>query len=273
MDAEAGLRDRVIAVPEARQLDVLANLLERRGARVVRCPLVGIHDHPDQGAVREWIARLIADVPALVIFYTGEGVERLHACAERAGLAAPFCTALAQTAILTRGPKPRRALKKLDLVPRYEAPTPTTEGLLAAVAALELAGTRVAVQLYSAEQDRKLVDRLAACPARVDCVAPYVYASEAEDGLVVRLIDDLAAGQIDAIAFTSKSQVQRLAQLARSRGLEAQLSAGLARTKVAAVGPVVAAELAAFGIRVDAMPSDSFTMKPLVASLGGLFAG
>jgi uroporphyrinogen-III synthase len=45
------------------------------------------------------------------------------------------------------------------------------------------------------------------------------------------------------------------------------LRAGLERTKVAAVGPVVAAELARDSIRVDAMPEDSYTMKPLVTSL------
>src|SRR5690606_24738722 len=118
---------------------VLASLLERRGARVVRCPLVGIHDHPDQAAVRAWLAGVIADPPALVIFYTGEGVERLHACAERAGIDAPYRAALARSSLLTRGPKPKRALKQLGVAPQYEAPAPTTDGLIAAVEPLDVA--------------------------------------------------------------------------------------------------------------------------------------
>jgi uroporphyrinogen-III synthase len=42
---------------------------------------------------------------------------------------------------------------------------------------------------------------------------------------------------------------------------------GLARTRVAAVGPIVSAELEKAGVRVDAMPEDSYSMKPLVTSV------
>ena len=49
------------------------------------------------------------------------------------------------------------------------------------------------------------------------------------------------------------------------------LEQGLRQTRVAAVGPVVAAELETAGIRVDAMPPESFHMKPLVIALEALF--
>jgi uroporphyrinogen-III synthase len=102
-------------------------------------------------------------------------------------------------------------------------------------------------------------------------VAPYVYASAADDERVAALIGELAAGRVDAIAFTSKAQVQRLLELARKRRLGDALKSGLARTKVAAIGPVVAAELAQGGIRVDTTPTESYSMKPLVTSLCELF--
>jgi uroporphyrinogen-III synthase len=41
------LAGRRIAVPETRELDVFAQMLERHGANVVRCPLVAIRDVPD----------------------------------------------------------------------------------------------------------------------------------------------------------------------------------------------------------------------------------
>jgi len=41
------LHGRRIAVPESRELDVFATLLERRGALVLRCPLIDIRDAPD----------------------------------------------------------------------------------------------------------------------------------------------------------------------------------------------------------------------------------
>jgi uroporphyrinogen-III synthase len=267
-DDAAALAGRSIAVPETRQLDVLAGLLERRGAQVLRCPLVAIHDAPDQQPVVAWIKRRIATPAAdLVVFYTGEGVERLVAAARRAGIDSDFIIALRNTRKLTRGPKPKRALRKLDLEAELEAAEPTTAGLIDALKKIELPSRRVAVQLYAADQDVQLVDYLRRRSVEPDCVAPYVYASAAEDAKVVELIGKLARGEVDAIAFTSKAQVQRLKKLARDKGLDAELRKGLATARVAAIGPVVAAELKAAGFRVDAMPEESYSMKPLVTAV------
>ena len=271
-DSDRLLAGRVIAVPETRQLDVLAKLLERRGASVLRCPLVGITDSPDTTAVVAWIERLVAQPADLAVFYTGEGIERLRGFAARAGLAAELTAALKRTPKLVRGPKPTRALRALDLAPEYTAPEPTTAGLIAAARTIATPLRRVAIQLYNENQDLELVEHFRERGAATDCVAPYVYASAADDEEVVKLIGELAAGRVAAIAFTSKAQVQRLLALARKRHLEQALRQGFERTRVAAIGPVVAAELAAAGVRVDTMPSGSYSMKPLVRSLCELLA-
>jgi uroporphyrinogen-III synthase len=269
---ERALAGRAIAVPEARQLDVLANLLENRGAKVLRCPLVGIRDATDQVPVVAWIKRrLHTPSDDLLIFYTGEGIERLVSAARRAGVEGDFRTALRRTRKLTRGPKPKRALRKLDLETELEAHAPTTDGLIATLKTIEVPNRRVALQLYAADQDMALVDYLRGRGIVPDCVAPYVYASAAEDRRVVELIDQLAQGKLDAIAFTSKAQVQRLRRLAREQNLEKALRTGLAATSVAAIGPIVKAELEAAGIRVDAMPTENYSMKPLVTALCELF--
>lgn len=265
-DSDRVLAGKVVAVPEARQLDVLAGLLERRGANVLRCPLVGIEDSPDETAVVAWIERLIEQPTDLVVFYTGEGVQRLTGFAERARLKEPFVAALARTAKLTRGPKPKRALRALELVAEHSAAEPTTAGMIAAAQSIAPL-RRVAVQLYNQEQDRQLVRYFEQRGCTVDCVAPYVYASAADDERVAALIGELGGGRVDAIAFTSKAQVQRLFELAQERKLEGALRAGLERTKVAAIGPVVAAELGGAGIRVDTTPTESYSMKPLVTSV------
>jgi uroporphyrinogen-III synthase len=272
-DIEPSLASRVIAVPEARQLDVLAGLLEKRGARVLRCPLVGINDAPDAQPVVAWIERLVARPADLLVIYTGEGVERLLGFAQRAGLESAFVAALGKTPKITRGPKPKRALRRLGVDTQYEAAEPTTHGLIETLSAVNLAGKRVAVQLYAADQDPELLDHLRGQGAELDCVAPYVYASAADDDRVAALVDELRAGRVDAIAFTSKAQVQRLVKLARERGAEGALRTGLERARVAAVGPIVAAELENLGFRVDVMPEDSYSMKPLVTALGALLGG
>ena len=266
-ESDAVLAGRVIAVPETRQVDVLAGLLERRGANVLRCPLVGIEDSSDTAAVVAWLDRVISLPTDLIVFYTGEGIERLLGFARREKRDVAFMDALRRIPKLTRGPKPKRALHRITLDADYEARQPTTAGLVEATVGMPLPHRRVAVQLYSEGQDRELEQTLRKRGIEVDSVAPYVYATGADDEHVARLISQLEAGQVDAIAFTSKSQVQRLLAVAQERHLEPALRAGLARTRVAAVGPIVAAELTAAGLRVDAMPEHSYSMKPLVTSL------
>lgn len=261
------LTRRVIAVPETRQLDVLANLLLARGANVVRCPLVSIVDSPDTAAVVAWLERLIDNPPTLIVFYTGEGIERLLGFAERAGIRRELLGVLSATQKLCRGPKPKRALRRLDLDAELEAREPTTAGVIATLETLDLDGQRIAVQLYGGKAIPELARYLAARGAKVDWVAPYVYATESDDERVTELIGLLERGEIDAIAFTSQSQVERLVELARKRGLDRALAAGMRKTLVAAIGPVVAEALRASGFAVNAMPEESYFMKPLVTLL------
>jgi uroporphyrinogen-III synthase len=259
---------RVIAVPETRQLDVLANLLQVRGATVVRCPLVAIKDSPNTEAVVAWLRRLIADPPELVVFYTGEGIERLLGFAQRGGLRDEFVDVLRATRKLCRGPKPKRALRRLDLEAEIEASMPTTPGVIATLRTLDLKGRRIAIQLYGDKEIPELIEYLASIEAQPDWVAPYVYASSIDDAQVVSLIEQMHSGGIDAIAFTSQSQVERLIKVANERDLKTQLAMGLGKTFVAAIGPVVAGALREAGVVVDAMPSGSYFMKPLVTLLG-----
>ena len=262
-----GNRRPVVALPETRQLNVLAELLERRGASVVRCPMVAILDSPDADSVVGWIRRFIEDPMDLFIIYTGEGVERLLKFAERAGLTDEFIAALAQTRKLARGPKPGRALRKVNLKPEIAASAPTTDGVIETLNGLTLEGARVGVQLYGRDPNDTLMGYLTPRCRKVDCVAPYVYASEVDDVQVTDLIGRMSAGEIDAIAFTSKSQVDRLRKLARRSGLGQALDAALAEMIVAAIGPVVAEQLRGVGVRVDVMPQKAWFMKPLVTEL------
>jgi len=110
--ALAGCR---IAVPETRELDVLAQMLERHGANVLRCPLVAIRDVPDPAPVVAWLQRFTSNPPDDFILLTGEGLERLVGFARRAGMEELFIPALSRVRKITRGPKPVRRLRALGL--------------------------------------------------------------------------------------------------------------------------------------------------------------
>ncbi len=267
MSDTASLQGKVVAVPETRQLGILVELLSNRGARVLEIPLVAILDAPDPLPVLAWLQRFVKAPPALFILLTGEGLRRLLELAERHGLQESFVAALRATRKLCRGPKPERVLRGLGLQADLLAQEPTTEGVIASLAAEDFAGKPVAVQLYGEEPNLRLVDFLRAKGAVVDVVAPYVYASQEDEARVVQFIEALQAGEVDVMTFTSQPQYKRLQDVAKARGLEQALQQGLRRTLLAAVGPVVAQQLTEAGFDVAIMPDKSYFMKPLVTAI------
>lgn len=260
----AGLR---IAIPETRQLDVLAQMLERRGATTWRCPLVSILDTPDQDSVRAWLARFNAGAMDDLILLTGEGLRRLSAAAERAGCHEAFVEALQRVTKITRGPKPVNALRELSLKNDLTADKATTEGVMATLSGCDLHGHTVGVQLYGEEPNDKLADFLQQQGANVDTVAPYVYADESNREQVAALVEGLVRGDLGAIAFTSQAQVKRLMDVAAANGMKPAVIEALNRFQVVAVGPVVADKLAQYSVGVDVMPEESWFMKPMVRAL------
>ncbi|MEJ2565735.1 MAG: uroporphyrinogen-III synthase [Gammaproteobacteria bacterium] len=261
------LTGHTIAIPETRELDLFAQMLESRGAATVRCPLVAILDAPDQGPIIEWLQQLAAGRFHDLIFLTGEGLRRLLKAADRNGIAAAVIAALRKTRKITRGPKPARALRDIGLRHDLAAEPPTTDGVIATLSKLDLKGRRLGVQLYGTEPNLKLIDFIRGAGAEPCPVAPYVYASEADDQKVKAFIRQLSQGEFDVIAFTSAQQITRLYNVAKTGGLEEALNQGWSRTKVAAVGPIVADTLKTRGVRVDMMPGESYFMKPLVNAI------
>jgi uroporphyrinogen-III synthase len=76
----------------------------------------------------------------------------------------------------------------------------------------------------------------------------------------------MARGEVGVAAFTSSPQVRRLVDVAKRLSLQEQLSAGLRRTKVAAVGPLVASALETAGATVAIVP-ENFHLKPMVSEI------
>jgi uroporphyrinogen-III synthase len=265
------LHGRTIAVFETRELEVFSQLLERRGARVRRCPLVGILDAPDPDPVLKWLREFAAGGCDDLILLTGEGLRRLRACIDRhePSLREPFLTALGRVRRITRGPKPARALREVGLAPDIEAGSPTTAGVIESLKEHDLQGRRVGVQRYGVEPNAPLMEFLAEAGAAALPVAPYVYTEGAADSAVQDLLRDIDSGDIDALAFTSKAQVERLFRVDEPARIQATLS----RTQVTAVGPVVAEALQARKIVVNAMPRASWFMKPLATELCALLSG
>jgi uroporphyrinogen-III synthase len=259
------LKGKRIAVPEMRELEVFAGLLERRGAEVLRCPLVTIYDSPHSAAVLAFAVRVAEGSFDDFVLITGEGLTRILSCIDKhdPSLRPRFIEGLGKLRTITRGPKPARALRAVGLKPGIEATEPTTEGVIRSMSAHPLEGRRIAVQLYGNDPNLVLMRFLRDRNAQVTTVAPYVYGNAADDATVHALLERMAAGEVDAIAFTSKLQIERLVNQHPAPLVRRALS----RTKIAAVGPIVAEAIRAAGYEVASSPEHSWFMKPLVVAL------
>lgn len=257
-----------ILILETREEAQFSKLLAEQGAEVLRCPMLVIHDLPDPAPVLGWIRGVIAAPLDDLVLTTGEGLRRIVGVARRAGCEAELVQALGKARCFTRGPKPGRALREIGLAPFATTETPTSEGIIAMLEREDLKRHRFGLQLYPDKDHGALIDAIAARGANVDAVTPYVYDPQAADANIVKAIDEMAAGRVDALALTSSGQLRRLFEAATANGCEDRLRAGLARVRIAAVGPVVVDELKAHGLDADITPAnDAFFMRPLISAM------
>lgn len=262
-----------ILVPESRELDLFATMLEMEGGEVIRCPLVSILELEDRAEADAWIEAFLRAPFDDLILLTGEGLRKLLRLCERDGHEAAFRDALTRTRTVTRGPKPARVLRELGLAPDIAAPEPTSTGVLDALADEDLRGRRIGVQLYPGEGGLPLVATLRERGAEVFPVTPYRYASQSESTRVVDAIRAMAAGKIGLVAFTSTPQIERLVAVAREYRIESELTEGLTRTPIASIGPVVDKALETHGITPAVRPTTSFHLKPLIRAIVAWRAG
>src|SRR6202165_1929894 len=257
-----------ILILETRGEAQFSRLLAEQGAEVLQCPMFTIHDAPDAAPIEAWIRRFVEKPCDDLVLMTGEGLRRLMKVARRIGVDRDFIAALGNARKFARGPKPGRALREIGLEPQVTTEKPTSEGIAEMLSRFDLRGHRVGLQLYPDRDHSALIGAIPAQGAEVDTVAPYVYDVQAADANVVTAIDEMAQGRIDAIALTSLGQVRRLVEVAQAHRCEDKLRDGLARTLIAAVGPVVSDELKSHGLRTDISPAnDAYFMKPLISAM------
>jgi uroporphyrinogen-III synthase len=214
-----------VALPETRELDRMAAILESSGATIWRCPLVAIVDAPDMGPVDAWLAEFAQVGFDDLIALTGEGLRRLRGRAQTLGIEAAFLDALGKTRTITRGGKPARVLHACGLTPDIAVQPPTTQGVIETLASADFRGRRIGVQLYGTDPNERLVAFLTGKGAVVRTVAPYAYVPASDASKVEDLIRALAAGKVDVIAFTSAAQIERLWKISQERGVVSDLPA------------------------------------------------
>jgi uroporphyrinogen-III synthase len=259
-DQLAGFR---IGVTSDRRSADLIDALARRGATVIHAPTLRMTNALSDDPVIADTRAIIEARPDVLLATTAYGIRRWFEVADAAGLGEDLVAALADTAILVRGPKARGGIRAAGLNDVGMSAQETTESLIDEVLANYPAGLTVAVQLHGFLEPSQL-RRLSDAHDVVLTVAPYRWIEVDEsDDRVERLIESACTGGLDAITFTSAPAVHALFGAAEAMGRYDDLVDAMCGPVVAAaVGPVTALPLVAAGI--EPIQPERFRMGALI---------
>jgi uroporphyrinogen-III synthase len=261
------LTGKRIALLEGRLQGELATLVRRHGGEPISVPALRERPLENQEQVDAFITRLGQGAVQVVIFSTGVGFNTLVREAEQLGRLPELLTGLAGVTTVCRGPKPVAALRRQGVAVAVQVRAPyTTAELIEALTDIELAERGVTLVHYG-ERNVPLTAALQARGARLHELCLYEWLLPEDLGPLQQLVQELIAGRLDAIAFTSQVQVRHLWQVAATLGLAEPLTQALTtHCLVAAVGPTCATALAAVGVTPHVVPSHP-KMGPMVAEL------
>ncbi len=248
-------------------------MVERHGGVPYSAPVMQEIYLKDSPEVQQLVTDVCADRVDAVVLLTGVGTQALIQTAAGMGLEEEFLRCLDQRTVIARSPKPARVLRRYKIHIDVMPPEPfTSQDLVQAIQGLDLGGKEVAVQHYGGPNSF-LVRSLAELDARVREVTLYTWGLPEDEAPVLALIDDMAKGSIDAIAFTSQPQVGNLVTIADGSGREESLRRSLdGNVVVASVGPVCSRRLTEAGFSVDVEP-DHPHMGNLVMAVAEHFQG
>lgn len=253
---------RTVVVTRSReQASEFSRLLRKQGARVIELPTIRIAPGPDPGLVQEAL-RQLADYD-WIVFTSANGVKFFLEALRSEGL---DVRAMGKAGLCAIGPATAAALEssglKVDLVPE----TYVAESVIEALSSQEdLSGKKVLIP--RAEIARKVLpERLHALGAQVDEVALYsTRIDEPENSGKVR--QQLIAGEIDLVTFTSSSTVENFVALVGGK----EVGAAAGRTLFASIGPITAARAEDYGLKSAIVP-ETYTIVALCEAICDYFA-
>jgi uroporphyrinogen III methyltransferase/synthase len=220
---------RVVLTRAQEQAGEFAQLLAAYGAEVIEAPTIQIVPPACWDDIDRAISRL-ADYTWL-IFTSLNGVKPFM---DRLKLARKDSRVLAHLQICAIGPRTAQELGRFGVSPDVVPAEYQAEGLLAALAEKELRGKRVLIP--RAEVAREILpEQLRVMGATVDVVPVYRTVAPAAD--LSRLKEQIEAGTIDVVTFTSSSTVRNFVDMVGGADEARRLGV---KTVIACIGPVTA---------------------------------
>lgn len=262
----SSLDNKVIAFVESRMSSQLGSLITRHGGTPYPAPVLQEIYSKDDPQVHQIVHDMCSGNLDAIVLQTGVGTAALIETSNLMGLEDEFLSALDRTTVIARSPKPASVLRKnkihIDIMP----PEPyTTKDLIASLPNTPLTGKKIVIQQYGAPNSL-LSQELSNRGANVSEVSLYSWGLPEDEIPVVNMINDIANGQIDVLAFTSQPQVPNLLDIADKHQSKDSLISDLSgQIVVASVGPVCTKRLNDLGISVDVEPEHPHMGSMIIA--------
>ena len=265
------LHGLVVGVTADRRAEEQAELLSRRGARVVHGPTVRTLPLTDGDELAAATAACIAEPPDVVVLTTALGVRAWSEAADGRGVGDALHEAFRNARILARGPKASGAALTAGWDVEWVSPLASSADMVRELAERGVEGQRVAVQL-DGRSEPVLADAVRALGAHVVPVPVYRWELPTDPDPATRLIEATVQGTIDAVTFTSSPGVWNTEHLATVAGLRDEFRDRLCGDVLAVcVGPVCAAAAETAGytnIVQPARPRLGSMVKALASHVG-----
>lgn len=256
----------VVLITADRRSAELSAALERRGATIRHAPAMRIVPHEKDAELAATTRALIADPPSTVVATTGIGFRAWIEAADTAGVADELHAVLEGARIIARGPKARGAIQAAGLTADWVAESETSAEILDMLLTEGVGGQRIAIQLHGAGADNLDVE-LAAAGADVQTLTVYRWGPPVDPQAVQDTVRATAAGEVDAVVFTSAPGAYAWLEAVDRAGVTDQVLARFADASLvaASVGPVTARPLLERG--VDPVMPERSRLGALVRAL------
>lgn len=247
-----------IAAFESRMATEITRLIERYGGRPLVAPVLREIPLGDNLAAEEFGDRLMARQIDMLILLTGVGTTALLDLLKTRLPWPSIETALRNTSLVARGPKPVAVLKAVGLQATLTVPEPNTWVDL--ISALDehcpVNGLRIAVQEYGVPNP-DLLQALEQRGADVFPVPIYKWALPEDLGPIRHALDEIIAGRTHVALITNAAQVDHVMQVLEQDGKVEPFRAALKKMVVASIGPTASESLRHHRWPVDFEPSHS----------------
>ncbi|GGH88483.1 uroporphyrinogen-III synthase [Pullulanibacillus pueri] len=254
-----GLTGKHIGIAADRQAEAISTLIQKQGGIAVSKPIQGEKWLDEKSAAYD-VARFLNHPFDWALFTTGIGAEALEKAAQSIHRLDDYIDKLSKTSLAIRGTKTQDWLKKWGLEPTILSPNGTMHTLIQLLDAHPTTKQALFYQSYD-QEERQLVQALNQLSMDVYHSEPYHYFPP-DRAIVEALRFGITSQSLDAVVFTSKTQVENLFRDAGASQGKLLYQAFETHVLAVAVGQVTAEALHNHGI--------SKVLQPERAKMGAM---